>query len=553
VLIVYAIKQKFVFGQKGEVMKIDNKSNIIFLMVMFLHNSISLSQPRNIEIQGWNIISLQDALINVRKIIDNFPLNNVEATQTYEEKQSYTLVKCAKVLYDNARQQILSALQEIDRRKYYWQYQKDHQWRYFFTKNPLKWITGETQEVEINNNIERLESCQGELYVLLGLVAESGNVYDQNFKTSFVSDYKKGDEWIDNLLDLLSRIKTPPVQETRAFFVRAMQLKLKLERVNYFKEDILSDINETKIPSRFAQDWLKYGTLGLTLGYGYNLGGVEKLKKSFDYVTRELGEYIVDPVKKLAEEVFVGEDKSNARNEKIIKALSKTNQTTLELAKEFVVDKSKKYGIMNAAEINAGIDIGDYEAFQKFLETIANQEAIETSLWHPFKTVEKAGKFATSQADYAHGLILFGQLLGFASTEDLQKFVLDFITQQQKQFAGVSKLVLLTPALFSGLLAYTGYQKLTTKDYRRLRHALLEINSLFVDQSKPLDDERYGKMIYLLYNLKRQVKKEVSQKRNLQANFLQDLENIESKEFDVAAKRRIIDDMFKKYSFLGTF
>lgn len=84
-----------------------------------------------------------------------------------------------------------------------------------------------------------------------------------------------------------------------------------------------------------------------------------------------------------------------------------------------------------------------------------------------------------------------------------------------------------------------------------MRRALLEINSLFVDQTKPLDDERYGKMIYLIYNLKRRARKDLSQKGNLQAEFLEDLERIESKEFDSAAKRRIIDDMFRKYSFLA--
>ena len=57
-------------------------------------------------------------------------------------------------------------------------------------------------------------------------------------------------------------------------------------------------------------------------------------------------------------------------------------------------------------------------------------------------------------------------------------------------------------------------------------------------------------MVYLLYNLKKLAEKDLPQKNNIRADFLQDLENIESKEFDVAAKRRIVDDMFRKYSFL---
>jgi hypothetical protein len=81
--------------------------------------------------------------------------------------------------------------------------------------------------------------------------------------------------------------------------------------------------------------------------------------------------------------------------------------------------------------------------------------------------------------------------------------------------------------------------------------ALLEISSLFVDQTKPLDDFEYGKMIYLLYNLKEKAKKELPTKDNVRNDFIKDLERVESREFDSAAKRRIIKDMFKKYSFLG--
>src|SRR5438445_10471751 len=187
-------------------MKIGNSFKVIFFVMVLLDNGIALSQSRDGQSRVWNIVSLQDALINVRKVIDNFPSGDSVAAQVYEEQQSYVLVKCARVLYDNARQQVLEALQEIDNRNAYWQYQKDHQWQYFLTKNPLKWITGKSQEEEIQNNLELLESHQGELYVLLGQLAECGNEYDHGYKTSFLSDYKKGYEWIDDLLDLLSRI-----------------------------------------------------------------------------------------------------------------------------------------------------------------------------------------------------------------------------------------------------------------------------------------------------------------------------------------------------------
>jgi hypothetical protein len=309
------------------------------------------------------------------------------------------------------------------------------------------------------------------------------------------------------------------------------------------------------------------------LGYGYNAGGIEKLQKSSRYIADEVNEYVVSPVQKLMAEVFIGEnikdtykkgkllEKSQQDNEeKIITSLPTTQQDTLALAKQFVIAESKKYKIKpedvkkdakNIADITQDMDKGDYASFQKFLEEIASKEKLEVSLWRPFKTVEKAGKFAASRDDYVKGTKFLYELQGLSATAQMEKALLNFITKQQKQFAGVSKLVLLTPAVLTGVLAYGAYQQLPTKNYSPIRRALLEINSLFVDQSKPIDDERYGKMLYLLYKLKKLAEKDLPSKKNIRAEFLQDLENVESKEFDVAAKRRIIDDMFRKYSFLG--
>jgi hypothetical protein len=109
----------------------------------------------------------------------------------------------------------------------------------------------------------------------------------------------------------------------------------------------------------------------------------------------------------------------------------------------------------------------------------------------------------------------------------------------------------LTPAAFVGWLGYNSYKNLTAPVFGPIRRALVDVNSLFVDQSKQLNDEQYGKMTYLLYNLKKRAEKELTQKNNIREDFIHDLERIESKEFNVAAKRAIVEDMFKKYSFLG--
>jgi hypothetical protein len=514
-------------------------------MTVLSHNSIVSSQPKNSNQSQPKALTVQRALVYIRKVIRSFPVHDAAVAQAYEKAHSTDLVRCAKVLYDSARAQILEALEEIDNRKAYWQYQRDHQWLYFLSKNPIKWVTGQSQSVEIQNNIEQLESHQGELYVLLGQLLEHGNLFVQGYKTFFLTDYTKGYGWIDRLLDLLSRVKVPDYaqDENSSFMARALLLQLKLEGVAYFKIDILSDIKDTQVPSRFERNWFKYGTLALGLSLGYNAGGIEKLKTSFDYLVKEADQYIVKPIQDVMQDIFVpGSNKGGPAELSLVseedidvaKNSVKTFLSGLKLKDDYGygrqwrgdVYKKDIEGIVD--EKTGDIDMAKLQALADTLTgyTDLKSHALATKLWAILRVLQ-IGRQVGSQMQ--------GQL-----------------TDIQKQYAGVGKIAFLTPAIFTGLLAYGGYQKFSTRDYSLIRRALLDINSLFVDQTKPLDDESYGKMVYLLYNLKKRAKKDLPQKNNVQDDFLQDLEKVESKEFDVAAKRRIVDDMFKKYSFLGS-
>ena len=179
--------------------------------------------------------------------------------------------------------------------------------------------------------------------------------------------------------------------------------------------------------------------------------------------------------------------------------------------------------IADKTKILEDIKVGKTGSFQAFVDILA-------SGWSPKKAAE-----ATA---------LFYKLLALQAGGRVQKQLSDI----QKQSEGIGKLFFLTPTVLSVGAALIGYRVFATKDYTLIRRALVDINSLFVDTTKPLDDERYGKMIYLVYSLKKQTEKMVPIADR--ADFIEDLNKIESKEFDVAAKRRVVDDMFRKYSFL---
>ncbi len=493
-------------------MKLYSKSVSIFLVTIFF--SVNSSQRQNV---APIISTVPEAIITLRKIILNFPATGDNLQ--YEKNQSSAIVQCAKILYDKAYVQVLDTLQEIDARITYWRYQKNHQWRYFLTKNPTKWVTGASQDIEINNNIEQLQSHQGELYVLLGQLAEYGNLYDHKHKTLFKNDYQQSYVWVDELLDLLVRIKVSVnIDEVEPFIARVTLLKAKLERVRFFKNQILSELQETQMPAHIEQNWLKYGTAAMMLGLGYNRVGQigDFLAGSFDWTKN----FATDTAKNVEEIFFPGKLGRGG----LIVQQSNIDET-----------RSSMINFLNIMEINKIISPqekaviiqdearGSSAEFQKFVN-----ERIMSSYWN----FAKYGLRAWS---------LFIQLIALHGGGNVEK-----------EIAGLRNITLLAPAAVAGGVAgglgYLGYKKMIAKDYSPIRRALLDINSLFVDATKPLDDEQYGKMLYLIYDLKKRATQDVPLTDRV--DFVNDLNRIESKEFNVAAKRAIVDDMFRKYSFL---
>ena len=523
----------------------------------------------------------QNALAVVAKIITNYP-EDLVAAQMYEKQQTDLLVKCAKLLYDNTRTQILDALLEIDNRIAYWQYQKDHPWNYFVSKSPVKWVTGPKQEDEIETNLDLLQSQQGELYVLLGQLSELGNVFVQGYKDLFLTDYTKGYEWIDNVLNALSRIKTSTSiqQEGSVFITRARLLHSKLENVNRFKDDILAEISETAIPGYVARNWLKGGALLFGLGYGYN-NFYDQLTSSVVTTQQNLQENVINPVTATVKDVLFPGWQKGGEQEEIIPGALKSYKSKLELTKEYVTKMGDKYGLQEEAkdvlkdleankskieltkeyvtkmddkyelqekakDVLEDLETKDLSKYEKFLEDVANKESLVLSYW-PSDTARSTEKWVENLKDYGRGQLLGTKLEAAQSLYAGAQYALS----QKQQYDAVGRVVLLIPAAIAGGIGYAAYQKLTAKNYSPLRRALVDINSLFVDPSQPLSDEQYGKMVYLIYNVKKQAEKILPRKNNIQADFIHDLERIESKEFNVASKRAIVEDMFKKYDFLG--
>jgi len=248
------------------------------------------------------------------------------------------------------------------------------------------------------------------------------------------------------------------------------------------------------------------------------------LVNAFTYVTNGVKEHIITPVENVMKDVF-GRGNHNVNAELLV------SQEDINIAKNTITEflenllASGDITAEKKKEILGTIELGNSTALLELMNQLWNSGFLNKS------------KFFTSA-------FLWSQFKILTIGKQLQEKFANI----EKQYIGIGKIAVLTPAVLSSWFAHGRYQAFTTKDYSSIRRALIDINSLFVDTAKPLDDESYGKMLYVIYNLKKRAEKDVPLVDR--ADFIQDLERIESKEFDVAAKRRIIEDMFRKYSFL---
>lgn len=513
----------------GNLMNLCLKKALFFLLLIPF--SLLLPASRIAKKSSIIVRTVPEASAHMRKIAENFP-KDAALVSVYEKEQADVMVKSAKVLYDNARDQILYALSDIDNRIAYWQYQKDHPWNYFVSKNPLKWVTGPRQKDEVEDNLEALYSHQGHLYTILGQLAERSAIFTQGYKDIFLIDYKKGYEWIDELLNTLSGLAAEKKATSGVPFVaRTQQLQAKLDNVLDYKDSLLFDISSTQVPSYIERNWLKSGMFLVALGYGYNNLTLEQIQAPFMTIGSGIQENVITPVQQVMSDVFRGKQPKEAED----LLVSQENITAVHTAVEKFLNNVSSASLVGEAYISP-------ERKQEILNEVLSGGSSKLQALG-----SELSQYWGGTKAWAEAKVLFAELAALQAGVRIQTK----LERLEKQFVGVGKIAFITPALLLGLASYTGYKKWTKKSYAALRRALVEINSLFVDPSKALTDEQYGKMLYLVYNLKNRAKKELPLKRNQQAEFIHDLERIESQDLPVAAKRAVIKDMFRKYEFLG--
>ncbi len=245
-----------------------------------------------------------------------------EAYKRYEQMCSALLLVCTQVFLHDARTQILSALHEIDNLFVYWQYQQNHQFNYFFSKSPVKWVIGKEQHKEIAHNLNKLEHKQRELYTLLGVLTEHAHSFIQ-----VGVDYEECYAWIEQLFENVScmKISSDYSSDGARFDALAAQLETKIKLVNNFRKECLSSIAITKKPNHFVRNWLAYTTMLAAATYliHYSSKNPEVIgsiaMRSHDEAEKFLI-LLIDPLKKIYERgklIFSDEKKADESKKEI--------------------------------------------------------------------------------------------------------------------------------------------------------------------------------------------------------------------------------------------
>src|SRR4030095_3434123 len=384
-------------------------------------------------------ITLNQTIVLIQQIIDAKPSNKAVANEYWQSKSS-TILRCARILHEASTSQILRALQEIDKRLIYWLYQQEHQWEYFIRKNPLKWVMGKTQDIEIATNIELLQSKQNELYIRLG---ELSSIDWHEYLMAF-NNHQASYALVEKLFTILSGKKETSGQFLSGDNYSAIvtQLKNELKKVSNFKETILSSLADTAVPHHIMRNWVKYGALMVVSNMVYNTqlispGALIDYQKSAEKYWQE---ELVPPVKSIVNKVFFRGATSEER---------KSLQNSLSILLDKVAPKQKE-AIMKAERV------GDLVPLQEL-----------------FNNMNKASwRLLSKGGDIAQIGFLFAQLKLYQAID---------------ASSVLRNIALLTPAYLIGLGGYYGYQRFSKHDYTPIRLALLAISSLFIDQTRPLD------------------------------------------------------------------
>lgn len=470
------------------------------------------------------------------------------------------LLQNSVVLTNNARDKFLTILDEINNSLMYWRDQKNHPTKYFFHKSPIKWVMGKNQVKEVADNIKKLEKLEHSMRDVLGKMIKHLYAFNPNISV----DETYG--WVEQLLSIVSCIGTydDKAADSTRFDQLAQKLRFYIGRVGNFKNVTMAKVASAKKPSHLVRNWMAY-TAAIVAGYqAYNfytnpkvyqlesndglrgmtnaewitdLIGLDALKGYASDIQGYAQTKVIDPLIDTGSAIFVSG--SRVAEDENIKLHRKELKDVLAKLKEEV--PGWIWGTLGG-KLEEGKTLSDIEV-QYILQE--EEKGNTTPLLELLYNMKKNKTALASSVDEIIQLgLIYVNLVAYHG-----------VKSQSDELRVVKNLAILAPTLLASWFAAGGlgkfYNWFTARDYSSVRLALIAINSLFIEARAPLNDSDYGKLIYLLQGLKVKAMRYLPTQNNVRDDFLSDIAKLESQQFTVETKRRIIKNMFNKYQFLS--
>ncbi|HLJ30801.1 MAG TPA: hypothetical protein VKU36_00025 [Candidatus Babeliales bacterium] len=472
------------------------------------------------------------------------PDSNSESYKKYEQISSALLLVCAQVFCNDIRNQLLTALHDIDLCIIYWRYQQQHQLSYFFHKSPAKWIMGKSQVQEISYNIKRLEQKQKELYTFLG--ALTGHIHSFTDHEPMCEDCYT---WMEELFTHMAPIfsSTHYDSDGTTFDDLAAQLNIHIKQVGALKSTVLKPIAFAKKPRHLVRNWIPYTVALAAAGYalhyyGNNYADLNKvLNAHFIALGTSWKKFVVTPTKDIWDTIFGKEDIQDQTNPDLERSISDfakdlkeletkkdfNKETSNALAEYLKEDRKKTQQVMGnllkkhvqenkitqewCDTIIAAEQIGDVTKFQKFFNDM--NKTLTDFYWND--DILDAVVVLAELKIYHYGSsliqVVFELIVDYGIP--VVKEALFVLSKGNREWDAVRKKVnlilnvaVLTPTIIVSGAGGRGIYKLCqwamAHDYSPIRIALADINALLIESAAQLDNHAYGKLVYLIGKLR---------------------------------------------------
>ncbi len=552
----------------------------------FSHNHSTIVTLRRVLLQVQNCKTLEQALVLLNKVDDSL-------IKKHKKIECAFLVQASVVLGDYTTEMLLDLLAIIDSHLSYWQKMHDYPNYYFFHKSPIKWFVGKGQQQEINDNIRLLSAIQQKYLKVLGALTKHAQQF--NDKATIEEHYT----WVGQFMPIMQVLYIRSNGDVIDYEHTMHTIKHALKNASIYKNYALFCLGKVKPPHHFMHNWLKYTMLLIGVGIAYKKRafidawiGKEAQNQYKESIHRAWHEYFINPLRGAYDTIMISQEQKKLNIADGIQeqeVLIERNKKLLAEQKDQVekyIEDTKGIKII-AASIKKDLQQGQkagrltneqseeiWQALQKddigpFLQYANNLPKVGISLggiesariqalsdYVQFIILNDRQKFLNSIRNipnHAEGLILNADEVLIVFRKALVHWV-DFLDDEFKKHQMTLRFTALIPAMVTGWSLYKltskFYTRLTRRNYGLLRDIVAQVNARLIEFHGDMNNEYYGKLIYLLHKLKRAALSQISQK-NIKREFLRDIEMLSWYDYTTEEKRLLIDNMRWKYDFLS--